>query len=556
MILKKGIYYILQLVLVFILPLYSYGQYKDIECDYIITNSMVSITNYEATPGDTMCLEAGYRPYLYLKNIKGSEAMPVVIINYQGQSIIESELSYGIKFAACEHIVISGSGVDSIDYGISIKNVDQGNGINIGGKSTNFEVESIEISHTKYVGIVAKTDPDCTFSAVRDSFTMYYINIHDNYLHNIGTEGMYIGNSFFLGHTIVACDTVVLPHIIEGVKVYNNRLEYLGWDGIQVGCALYDCDIYDNYIYKDSQEEKLYQMSGIMINTGSSCHAYNNEIRDGQGTGGQLFYNNLIVNAGRFFDFQNQVSNQQFGIFCKHKYIDPPDSTFSFFNNTIINPKSDGIRFMNLNSINNKFANNIIINPGAYVFYDTNGALINEGKDAYIHNYRHESDLNIYNNILERSASGQFFVDTLVYDYHLSFKSPAVNSGVNLLDQNIFFDLENNIRPYDVLFDIGAYELQSASGLYDINNKTITFDVFPNPVVSVAVLSVDMPKEVFLSITASNNNGETILLLTDKFFNRGENIISLNLGKLTSGMWILTLRGEGFILNKKIIKIN
>lgn len=214
-------------------------------------------------------------------------------------------LELRIKICWIQTYLLSGTGDENENYGIYIRQVTNGYGLDIGSRSTDFEVENLEISNAKIVGIIAKTDPNCTYDADRPNFTMFNIKIHDNYIHDIGNEGMYIGSSFYLGQYISSCDKTFLPHIIDGVEIYNNRVEYTGWDGIQVGSALYNCAIHDNQVYKDSQAEETYQMSGIIINTGSSCNVYNNTIIDGkgtgilnQGTGGQHFYNNLIINAG------------------------------------------------------------------------------------------------------------------------------------------------------------------------------------------------------------------------------------------------------------------
>jgi hypothetical protein len=545
-----------------ILTVFAVSAQQQVNCDYIIDSSTVSITNYHASPGDTMCLEAGVRPHLYLKNIVGSEENPVVIINHQGKSIIESDLSYGIKFAACRYIQLTGAGVDSIHYGIDINRASGGNGLKIGGKSSDFEVNNLEISNTKYEGIVAKTDPDCTFSAVRDSFTMYNVIIHDNYIHNTGTEGMYIGNSFFLGHILVACDTVVLPHIIDGVQIYRNRVEYAGWDGIQVGCALHQCDIYDNYIYKDSQAEKTYQMSGIMINTGSSCNAYNNKIIDGQGsgivvqgTGGQKYYNNLIVNAGRNYDFNEQILKQQFGIFCKYKYLAPPDSSFAFYNNTIINPKSDGIRFMNPESRNNKFSNNLIINPGAYIYYDTNGSVNTSAEDAYIHNYLDQSEMTMTNNIFSLDVEQQYFADMENYDFHLTFQSPAFNVGTNLLNAGISFDLDGNPRPYDRYFDIGAYELQSAADVIE-QYKLLDVSIYPNPFFADTHLRLHFQEPQIIQASIYNNMGFKMMLFSDLHFNAGEEYdMILHLNFLAPGFYYLNIVDGKSNTTIKLIKV-
>lgn len=532
---------------------------KTINCDYIIDSDNVSITNHTASPGDTMCLMAGVRPQLYLKNIVGSEEEPIVLINYGGVVNIETELSYGLKFAYCRYIKVTGTGDQNEEYGIQIDTVALGNGIDIGFQSSDFEVEHVEVQKTKYVGIMAKTDPDCTFATVRDSFTMYNVNIHDNYLHHIGTEGMYIGNSFFLGHSLSACDTVVLPHIIEGVRVYNNRVYYTGWDGIQVGCALYDCDIYNNDVYYDSQAEQTYQMSGIIVNTGSSCDVHDNIIIDGkgtgilnQGTGGQYFFNNLIVNAGRGYFPEDQILKQQFGIFSKYQYILPPDSSFYFFNNTIINPKSDGIRFWNSNSDHNLFINNIIVNPGAFDYYNENGSINNTGLDSYIHNYLDSTVIDTSNNIFERSSEFQYFVDTIEYNYRLTNNSPAVNFGEEILEYDLLWDLDGNLRPYGNFFDIGAYEYQSSStGAQNIGDD-FHIEIRPNPSDSFIQLILPENTSNKFQIEILDIKGQS--KFKESFNNNLNRALDLDVRYLSSDVYFVRLIDGKKVFVEKFIK--
>lgn len=536
---------------------FSYAQ-KGINCDLIIENNDVSITNYSASPGDTLCIVAGIRPHLYLRDIVGTEEKPVVLINYGGEVHIESFQNYGLRFANSSHVRITGTGEPDEFYGIKIDTVSNGDGIDINFKSTNFEIDHIELQGIKYAGIKVKTDPDCTFSAVRDSFTMYNIHIHDNYIHNIGNEGMYVGNSFFLGKYLSACDTTVLPHIIDGVEIYNNRLENIGWDGIQVGCALNACNIYNNSILHDSYEEVSYQMSGIMVNTGSRCDVFNNKIVDGKGTGiinqgagGQLFYNNLIVNAGRDYYFEDQILKQQFGIYSKYMYMHPDETSNYFINNTIINPKSDGIRYYNSESSSNKILNNLIINPGAYIYYDTNGSVNNSGEDSYIHNYLHESDLQMSNNIMERNSKNQFFVDTSAYNFHLTAKSPAFNMGIDISDYHIITDLDGEIRPYDRYYDIGAYELQSAENISELEEEKQ--ELYPNPINDVIKLKLSESWHGTLDYIIFNSEGYSVLHSESQKISQSQLIIPAE--NLNPGIYYLKIFNHKESMVYKFVKL-
>ena len=529
---------------------------KIINCDLIIENDDLYITNYTASPGDTLCLMAGNRPHLYLRDIMGAQDTPVVLINHQGISNIESFEPYGIRFANSRFIKITGTGSNA-EYGIQIDTVSIGDGIDINSLSSDVEIDHIKIQNIKYAGIKVKTDPNCTFRAVRDSFTLYNVHIHDNYLSNIGTEGLYIGSSFFLGQYISDCDTSVLPHLIDGVRIYRNKLNHIGWDGIQVGSALNACEIYDNEINHDSFDEHYHQMSGIMVNPGSRCDVYNNQIINGKGTGiinqgagGQFIYNNLIVNAGRDYYMDDQVSKQQFGIFSKYQYIHPEDSSYYIFNNTIINPKSDGIRYFNKYSKSNLIINNIIINPGAFDFYETNGSLNNEGVDSYIHNYLHESDLILANNLKERNASLQHFEDTLMHDYHLTWRSPAHNSGYNLSDYHISFDLDRNTRPYDNYFDIGAYELQSAENIEEVNENNI--HIIPNPVKNKFILQIDENTNHSYKLNIYSVYGAIILSRNIRVSSGISDFIDLN--DLSSGFYFVEIENKDSRFVKRFLK--
>jgi len=244
---------------------------SQINCTVEIASDIIFIDGSTTTinPGDVVCLLAGNKDYLLLKDIQGTESQPITIINKGGAVIINTDHSYGIKFDNCKHVIFSGSGEDGLQYGVQVQRVGQGAGMSIDNRSTNVEIESVEIAYTLFGGIYAKTEPyqgDCNNLVTRENFTMYNLSIHDCYLHDIADEGMYIGSSKYTGQTIAQCDNiVVLPHIIEGVSIYNNIVENTGWDGIQVSSAPVNCNVFDNLIRYDSYEEEPYQMSGILI---------------------------------------------------------------------------------------------------------------------------------------------------------------------------------------------------------------------------------------------------------------------------------------------------
>jgi hypothetical protein len=64
---------------------------------------------------------------------------------------------------------------------------------------------------------------------------MSNVKFHDNYVHHTGSEGFYIGNSFYAGET-KECGTLY-PHDIVNLEVYDNYTAHTGAEGIQVGSA-------------------------------------------------------------------------------------------------------------------------------------------------------------------------------------------------------------------------------------------------------------------------------------------------------------------------------
>jgi len=90
-------------------------------------------------------------------------------------------------------------------------------GLSIGEGASQFEVEFMEITGMGFAGIAMKTDDD-------GDATMVDCKLHDLYIHDTGSEGMYIGS------------TQAQPqHRIVGMSIYNNRILRTGTELLQVG---------------------------------------------------------------------------------------------------------------------------------------------------------------------------------------------------------------------------------------------------------------------------------------------------------------------------------
>ena len=388
-----------------------------------------------AEPGDTICITAGRRPFLRLENFKGTKEKPVVFINCGGQVVLGGPaVNDGIKIINSSHFRLTGTGDSAFTYGIHIVGSRPGSqGIAAYQFSTNFEIDHVEIEKAGFAGIMAKTDPHCDGSADRGNFTLYDVSLHDNYIHDVGGEGIYLGNSFWLG-TEVYCDTLHLPHEVKGVRVYNNRVENTGWDAIQVGSAVEDVEVFCNYIRNYGTLNKHAQNQGIQLGLGTTGRLYNNRINKGtgpaiviQGIGDNFIYNNLIVDPGQ----------EAFNINTRQTL---PGKGVYIINNTVVGAQQGVIREHVNKAANNVFFNNLLVNSSS--------------------NWNHlkpYTDWTLAHNLIT-DVGALVFKESEENRYQLDSSSKAVDAGKDVSAYGILTDIQNQVRPKGNGYDIGAFE--------------------------------------------------------------------------------------------------
>lgn len=416
-------------------------------CTFVVPpkTHVVDGTILKLAPGSVIGLDANttYGNLLF-RNIVGTPEQPIRIRNCNGKATINAtNLSFGLKTEASRHFRISGG--DALrTYGILI------NGGHIGVSfdklSSQFEVDHLEIQHTGFAGLMAKTDPTCDDATIRGNFTMTNVSIHDNYVHDTSGEGFYIGNSFYQYGKTLTCG-VRLPHEIHYLRLYNNIVKNSGWDGIQVGSATRGAKIYGNTVENYGLLNKASQRSGIQLGEGTGGVCYGNLVSNGLGNGitilglgDNVIHNNIVVNAGHF------------GMFCDERFT--PGSGFKFINNTILNPAADGIRVYAEKVTLNVVINNIIVNPGSYSTY----VYPRTGNDAFIYKLGASVPLHAENNLLTQDISDIGFADTSTQNYRLLWNSPAVDNGSDISAFRINTDFYKKARLKGIRVDIGAAE--------------------------------------------------------------------------------------------------
>jgi hypothetical protein len=395
--------------------------------------------------GDVVGIAAGSRSRLVLSNIHGADGNPVIIANMGGKVRVGYDgAASAISIENCSNIKLLGDGDPAHYYGIEVTRSAGGQGVQAHGGSTRFEIAFLEIHHTHFAGIMSKDDPTCVNGAPgprnRGNFTQQNVSFHDNYIHDTGGEGLYLGNSFYDVGVAKSCGTVY-PHDITGMRVYNNITERTGHEGIQVGCAISDCEIYNNLIIKPSRQDEEFQNNGIQINPGTTGLLYNNTIictpNNGIGLfgrGNNTVFNNVIVNSGAHAIFCDDRIGTIFGGFIR------------VHNNTIVNAGQFGFRTYDNLSVQ-EFRNNIVVNAAS--------GMIDPASTPVTQS----------NNLAQATDAGLGFVNAAAHDYRIAGASTALNTGYNVSAHGVTVDREGLTRPHGAAFDIGAFEAGALSAV-------------------------------------------------------------------------------------------
>ncbi len=208
-----------------------------------------------------------------------------------------------------------------VDDAFSNPNV---SGIQIFGGASRFEVEYIEIARVGFAGILAKTDNTA-------SATMEACKLHDLYIHDTGSEGLYIGS------------TQAQPqHQIRDWEIYNNRILRTGTEALQLGQLGGVTHVHHNVLGPSAIDWR----SAFQVNQDGNIQI---NIREGH----LLMENNIAIGSAgnHFLLFSNPVAgdatNNNIGITVRNNY-------FSDMRNLGLYVGSGAITGMNF-----KFENNV-----------------------------------------------------------------------------------------------------------------------------------------------------------------------------------------------------
>ena len=493
-------------------------------------------------PGDTILLTKGTRPFIIFKNINGTAKNPITIINQGGTVEINSDHYFGISIRKSKCVKLSGAGDTTSLYGIRIFNR-KGSGLSVGDFSSDFEIEYVEVGNSQHSGITAKTEPFCGFD--RNTFIQENTVIHHCYVHDTGTEGMYIGSTFYQGQT-VQCSGIpnnILPPLLKNVDIHHNRVENTGWDGIQVASAV-NAKIHHNQIKHDSQQLADWQMTGITLGEGSTGEIYNNKVIDGEGMGiytkglgDVLIYNNQVIRPG----LKNNLPSGKYGI-----YIDGiasfPGMYFNIVNNLIINPKFEGIRFLNAKGApKNNIINNVIVQESYLI--------INE-KAVFINTLSQQ--INVSNNFTTTDMSSVRFNNSMQDDFTSEEGSVLIDGGANLEHLKIDFDYNDKTRVLGSGIDIGPFESEFLRN-NDIENYSDE-NAIPNPVSTAnkTTIHFENPDEGWIEFVLVNQSGGEIKTIDRVYYEKGKQLKTINGSVLQPGLNFILIRKR---MTSSLVKI-
>jgi parallel beta-helix repeat protein len=305
-----------------------------------------------------------------------------------------------------------------------------GTGRGIAGteQTDHIAIDHIEIHDTSHSGVFIRTA--AKNGTGRGDWTQRNTRVVENFVHDTGTEGLYIGSSSY--------DEGADP-TIEDVEIVANLVVESGWDGIQVGSAVSDCTIRGNRVLDAATLNRDDQRSGIINNRGSVCDIVANTVVGSaaqgifvQGNGGNVVVNNEVIQPGRLSPAEGDgvTINRGSNI----------SGSISVLQNTIVAAPRSGIRYRNDAGSDNLVANNLVVACNTPI--DVADALVEVAGNV---------------DTVDLDSAG--FVDAADSDFRLTPASPGVDAGVAV---PIRGDIRGRSRPMGNRFGAGAFEFDPA----------------------------------------------------------------------------------------------
>jgi hypothetical protein len=432
-----------------------------VAADHKISAQVTKLDCKSFKPGDTVTLASGTRGYLVISNCSGTASNPIVIRNDpdgNGPTVIRrasgSKGGFLLSCMSCIGVEIDGSykwngAPAGKTYGIKIT-MTGGAGpsafLRIGGLSRLLTIRNVEIDGAwpalNSTGSGIRINDENINRSRYPGLWREGILIEDNFVHNIESEGMYIGPNYSTGG---------LP--LRNIEIRYNLVEDIGFEGIN-SKSMWEGNnsIHHNEVRRtgkhDGESNKNSQYSGIK-NISGTVKIYNNwiettgqhgisvwcqdgpKISENRGPFEAHIWNNVIVDAGALWrtfmlDSAGIHLGAQNGCEKPIPYV---------YNNTIVNSRKSAISLSN-NVGAGYVRDNVVAGTGGNPVISVPGFV------------------NLTNNRVG-TVTDLAFVDAARRNFRLSVNSPAHNQGGSGFPNS---DFDDAARPKDGAPDQGAFE--------------------------------------------------------------------------------------------------
>lgn len=435
-------------------------------------------------PGDRIVVAAGSWESLTITGVVGAPGRPVTVINRGGRVILRTaKRGSALTVTGCRFLRLTGSGDPASPYGFEAACTRDGcHSINVLGRSSDIEIDHVEVSAAGFAGFNVKDEPRPDGSTNRDAFTMFDIRLHHNLVHHTGGEGFYIGHTFANGwdHDRNPATPELLPHRIVGLEIADNITRDTGCEGIQVGSTPSGLAMHGNTVERPGRTPfAQWQDNGIQIGN-SSGMAWGNTVREVPSAGftvitpGEVLLTGNIVHGcggdGMYVDLRlsSELNLAKGGLL--------PGAGFLIANNTIIDAGRTGkAHAISLRAADatgtSQLRNNLAVAAHGRSW------LVGAGTKA-----------EQAGNLAYSSVDAAGFVAAAVGDWRLRDNAPGRNRGVAVADIGILGDAGDAGRSGEGAPDVGAWETRpgkvkmvTLQGLADAGTVLLRVDGRPVP---------------------------------------------------------------------------
>ncbi len=191
---------------------------------------------------------------------------------------------------------------------------------------------------------------------------------------------------------------------------------------------------------------------------------------------------------------------------------------------------------------NFSYVNCLFYNNGFDAFVPANGTIAPVANPPLIPGFSNSVAGTFINNIISTDPQ---FVNPILRDYHLIASSPCINTGTTV---TLTKDYDNNTRPCNVLYDIGALEFQNCNiGIKEVENLIARISVYPNPGTGNFTIITSEDAELMQLFTVEGK------LVTQMY--KPKESTQLNLTNMEAGIYFLKIKFLNSEGSQKLILI-